>query len=108
MNYKVKTVRTSNYGDREWVFVGPDGKAHRFPIVGRIWKIRAEGTAPGPFKWSTRQTVVETPEGLAVVGPRTTRPLTLAEGEVYLPITVTGRKLAFVELPTVGDAEVVR
>jgi hypothetical protein len=100
-SFKIVRIRTTHYGDSQIGFVGADGKVKDFPQVGRIWKWE-----PGNAGWSAKSTVVESKvAGLLRYEPfrsKVAKPLTLAEGEVYLPLSVTGRNMFFKVLPEVN------
>lgn len=94
--YKILRIRTNHYGDSQLAFVAADGKAYRFQMAGRIWAMHSEGG------FSAKKTVVQLPDGLFMYEAfksRTAKPLALAVGETYLPISTTGGAMFLKELP---------
>jgi hypothetical protein len=95
-NYKIVKL-AGIYGDCQFGFV-IDGKVKALPYVGNVWKQDSNG-------WSRKLAVVES----KVVGllcleygrSKVAKPLTLAAGEVYLPLSVTGRNMFLKALPAV-------
>lgn len=92
--YKVVKL-LGQYGECQYGFV-IDGKVKALPYVGNVWKQDSNG-------WSRKLAVVES----NVVGllsleygrSKVAKPLALAEGEVYLPVSVTGRSMLLKTLP---------
>jgi hypothetical protein len=97
-SYKIVRIRTTNYGDSQLGFVAPDGKVKDLPVVGRIWKWEQ-----GNCGWCAKSVVVESKAaGLLRYEPfksKSAKTLTLAAGEVYLPILVTGGAMFLKSLP---------
>lgn len=85
--YKIRTTR-DNLGNHGWAFIDHAGIVHNFRMVGRIWKLQSEG-------WTARRTVIYANGELFEINKAATtaRPMKIGDGEVYLPISQTGRKL---------------
>lgn len=96
--YKIVRIRTTHYGDSQLGFVAPDGKLKDLPTVGRVWKWEQ-----GNGCWSARATVVSSVvDGLLryeAFKSKVAKPLTLAAGEVYLPLEKSGRAMRLETLP---------
>lgn len=96
--YKIVRIRTTHYGDSQLGFVAPDGKVKDFPQVGNVWKWE-----PGNGGWSAKDTVVESKAAgllrFTSFKSKVAKPLALADGEVYLPLSVTGRSMFLKALP---------
>ena len=98
-SYKIVKFHGS-CGNVQLGFVDPDGKVKDLPNVGRVWKWSEYNKGWCPVASVAKSNIA----GLLRYDAgksKVAKSLTLVDGEIYLPLDVTGRALFLKALPEV-------